>query len=64
VTFDHAVFSSLGTTSPSKGEWFGEGMGEVLVGLDLISGEQKGRMAIAWCYNWCSYDYFSCYKSK
>ena len=56
VTFEHLIFSPLS-------DWFGEGYGQVLVGQDLIAGNAKGRLAIAWCYHWCSYDYFSCYKN-
>jgi hypothetical protein len=66
LTFDHAVYSYIqevrGNSQSSMRSWFGEGSGDILVGHDVIANEPKGRMAIAWCYHWCTYDYYSCYK--
>jgi hypothetical protein len=68
LTFDHALYSSIQKvkdSSPSPlSNWFGEGYGEVLVGQDVLANEPNGRMAIAWCYHWCNYDYYSCNKNN
>lgn len=64
IQFDANLYSTLELVKasyiPSDHAWYGEGYGQVYFDRALVKGAERGRLAMAWCYHWCNYDYFVC----